>query len=600
MFSRKRRSPEPSDKKKPEKNLAPKYPKPKILLLDLKDNSQEQLVAHGYHVEIGSFGKPYEVEKSDSMVPVIPTSNLPTTLEHELVVIDLTIDEIHPGPVGKKVVSDGENDWWTSSSEGVVDPRPRVMASTRATFDRILAHGGIFVIFTSPRIECNFHWAHLVPFRGIDSEGKLNYDNWSLLSLLSNDHVSVVPDSGKEIESVKSNALSDLIRKHGDKSYFTCILSRKYGIDEANWFVLARSKYGDTVSVLIGVDNRNGRSPGWVILVHQLQNKAPFLLDLLSELLPDLAPHLCPYAEKNMWIRRPEYELPDVLRLQSQIETIRRDATRQIEQVETEIDEFRKKKRYLYDLLSETDDALVQAVIEGLHTLGFTEVVDVDQLIKESNEGASLREDIQIKDSSPVLIVDVKGITGRPSDAEATQAHRHAVMRMKEWKTTEVNALSIINHERHLPPLDRDNDMPFRQEILDGASQMDLGLMTTWDFHRLIRSAIRNEWKPENVKPLFYRRGRIGAVPLHYQYLGDVKQMWKKAGAASIQFQEGGLKKGDRIAFEMPVEFAEQIVESMQLNDHDVAEAPGGVEVGIATPHVESLRVGMRVYLVRG
>jgi len=283
--------------------------------------------------------------------------------------------------------------------------------------------------------------------------------------------------------------------------------------------------------------------------------------------------------------------------LNHEIDTIKRDAERQVEEVEQKIATVREEKKYLYDLLTETDDALVQAVIEGLRVLGFTDVVDVDQQIKDGGEETSLREDIQIEDSSPVLIVDVKGITGRPSDPEAMQAHKHAVIRMKEWKTTEVNALAIINHQRHLPPLDRDNDMPFRQELLDGASQIDLGLMTTWDLYRLVRSSIANGWQPEQVKPLFYRRGRISIVPVHYRYIGVVEQVWKEAGAISIKVVERGLKKGDRIAFEMPVEFEEQDAESLRLDDQDVEEGPVGVEIGILSELAGRLRKGIRVYV---
>ena len=144
-----------------------------------------------------------------------------------------------------------------------------------------------------------------------------------------------------------------------------------------------------------------------------------------------------------------------------------------------------------------------QAVIKTLCILGFEKVVDVDKESRTSSSGGSLREDIQIKDESPILIVDVKGITGLPSDPEATQAHRHATMRMKEWERTDINCLTIINHQRNIPPLDRENNMPYRQELIDGASQMDLGLMTTWDLYRLLRSFLRNNWKPENIKPLF-------------------------------------------------------------------------------------------------
>jgi hypothetical protein len=240
----------------------------------------------------------------------------------------------------------------------------------------------------------------------------------------------------------------------------------------------------------------------------------------------------------------------------------------------------------------------VQAVIEGLRVLGFTDVVDVDQQIKGAGEEASLREDIQIKDSTPTLIVDVKGITGRPSDPEAMQAYKHATIRMKEWKTTEVNALSIINHQRHLPPLDRDNSMPFRQEILDGASQIDLGLMTTWDLYRLIRSFLRNKWKPESVKPLFYQRGRVHAVPVHYIHIGTVEHIWKEAGAVSVKVEQHGVRKGDRIAFQTPVEFEEQVAVSLQRDGQDVDEAAVGLEIGVKTHLANRLRRGTLVYLV--
>lgn len=188
---------------------------------------------------------------------------------------------------------------------------------------------------------------------------------------------------------------------------------------------------------------------------------------------------------------------------------------------------------------------------------------------------------------------------GKPSDPEAMQSHKHATIRMKEWDRTDINSLTIINHQRHLPPMDRDNIMPYRQEILDGASQISLGLMTTWDLFRLVCSLLKNKWKPEYVKPLLYKVGRIDIVPLHYQYIGIVKQIWKKAGALSIQIENLGLMKGDRISFEFPIQFEEQVVESLQLNNDDVTEASIGDEVGIKTDLIGShIRTSTRVYVV--
>src|SRR5690606_33742325 len=96
-------------------------------------------------------------------------------------------------------------------------------------------------------------------------------------------------------------------------------------------------------------------------------------------------------------------------------------------------------------------------------------VVDVDE--ERDREGKSRREDLQITDRSPTLIVDIKGIGGYPGDEDALQASKHASIRMKEWKRTDVNGLSIINHQRHLPPLERENQMPFRQELLHAAEE---------------------------------------------------------------------------------------------------------------------------------
>jgi hypothetical protein len=179
-------------------------------------------------------------------------------------------------------------------------------------------------------------------------------------------------------------------------------------------------------------------------------------------------------------------------------------------------------KGYLHDLIRGTDKTLVQAVKQVFANLGFQDVRDVDEEMEEAGDAASLREDLQIHDQSPVLVVDVKGIGGRPADDDALQAQKHASIRAHEWNDPAVRGLTIINHERHLPPLVRENRMPFREEILKAAERLRLGLMTAWDLYRLARSAAKNGWKPEQVKPIFYRTGHIGVVPEHYQFLGTV------------------------------------------------------------------------------
>jgi hypothetical protein len=578
--------------------MEPKYPKPKILLIDIKDNSKDLLLSEGYNVSEGTFGTPYKVKKADSLLPVIINQPYPDCYEQEIVVIDLVPGDSLDGPTEEKCVSDGENDWWASCSAGIIDPRPRAMAGVHEELDRILKYGGIFIVFAAPRLKYEFIWGYYEQFRGITKKSDIPYHNWSFLSTLHKGAIRVSSDRGEEIKSGDLRYFDELISKFASGSYFSCTFSPVY-IQEKNWIVLARNKYGDAVAVLIRVDSDDDKEPGHILIFPQIQNKADFLLELMKDPFPRLAPHLFPHIEKAKWIYQQEYESREVIGLKEQIEEIQKQTEVQIEEIRGQISKVREENKYLYDLLTGTDRELVEAVMRALGILGFKEIVDVDKELKDEGGDASLREDIQIKDRSPVLIVDVKGIMDKPSDSEAMQSHKHATIRMKEWNRTDINSLTIVNHQRHLPPLERDNTMPYRQEILDGASQVDLGLMTAWDLYRLVRSFLKNGWKPEHVKPLLYQAGRISIIPLHYQYVGVVKHIWKNVGALSIQIENLGFKKGDRIDFELPIQFEEQVVESMQLNNQDVSEARIGDEIGIKTDLTKPpIRSGIRTYLV--
>ena len=51
-----------------------------------------------------------------------------------------------------------------------------------------------------------------------------------------------------------------------------------------------------------------------------------------------------------------------------------------------------------------------------------------------------LREDLQIRDMSPLLTVDVKGLVNFPADPDALQAHKHASIRIQEEERSEPKA----------------------------------------------------------------------------------------------------------------------------------------------------------------
>ncbi len=575
-----------------------KHPRPKILLIDITDESASVLKAGGYNVVSGSFGNPYEVTKNDSYQPVVSESALPNFTEQEIVIIDLAPVTVMSGPPGEKETSPGENDWWAKCSRGVIDPRPLAMSYAKKASDRILMHGGVFIIFAEQRAQQEFVWGHIT-YKELTKKNTLLCDNWSFLSIFESDKIEFKADHGYEITATaKKSILMNTIAEHLNPAEFACTLNPFAYELRSFWEPLAANKYGVPVAGVIAPDGKQRQ--GWVFLLPRLSDRTHFLVKFISEVLPTYSPHLFPHLEGAKWIYWPEYELPAVLDLKHRIHQVQEEAKQKVLGLEQAIEEKRCELGFLHDLIRETDKSLVTAVKKTLEFLGCQSVKDVDEEMEKAGDTRPKSEDLQIHETSPILLIEVKGITSLPSDAEALQVWKYLAPRMKEWKRTDLQGLSIINHQRNLPALDRQNKEPFRREILDNAQEHGFGLLTTWDLYRLTRSYLTNRWKPEHVKSLFYETGRIDPVPKHYEFVGLVEHFWEEVGVLSVPIEASGLKPGDRIAYELPSEFKEQDIESLEAEKKKIAQAGIGVTVGIKTVLTKhEAKKGVRVFKLK-
>jgi hypothetical protein len=157
-----------------------KYPQPKILLLDMNNDVEVGLKEAGYNISTGSLGIPYKVPKSDKYLPVITNGDIPGDFaEQEIVIINLLPNDLLDGPKGEKITSDGENDWWASCRSGRIDPRPRRMAGAKEDFNRILQHGGVFIIFADDKDLQKLMFGHSY-MGNLQEEKDLSniYHNW--------------------------------------------------------------------------------------------------------------------------------------------------------------------------------------------------------------------------------------------------------------------------------------------------------------------------------------------------------------------------------------------------------------------------------------
>jgi len=356
-----------------------------------------------------------------------------------------------------------------------------------------------------------------------------------------------------------------------------------------------KNKYGEPVAGVFAPDEKYN---GSIFIFPQIDDKANFLLEFLRDVLPELVPKLFPYSENKNWVERNEYQPATIRELNKQIEHIEIETRQKIEKISEEIKEEKEKIEFQNKLLTDDDNSLVRAVEKTFKVLGFTNVINVDEEYEKVGKTNSNDEDLQIRDKPTSLLVEIKGVAGHPKDDDVFQVTKHIPIRMKEWKEFDVKALSIINHQKAIPALDRE-EKPFRPLILESATQQKLGLMTTFDLYRLVRSFLKNGWKHENIKDLFIQSGHIPIVPVHYQYVGIIENYWEKVGAIGIRVKENAIKRGDTISFELPIEFEEMNVDSLQVENNPTEIAEASMLAGIKTNlSKEILKKGTRVFRI--
>jgi hypothetical protein len=225
-------------------------------------------------------------------------------------------------------------------------------------------------------------------------------------------------------------------------------------------------------------------------------------------------------------------------------------------------------------------------------------VRDVDAEAGATGNTGPRREDIHIMDARAPIIAEAKGITGLPSEEDSLQILKYLRPRMREWNCTDIHGLTIINHQRKIPALDREHIRVFQYDVLTNADEQDFTLLTTWDLYRLARGVIMHHWERANLEELFLASGRMSPIPVHYIQIGTIARVWKDASAIGVQLAARGLRIGDRLAYELPVDFAEENIASLEVDNQPVDEAAAGAQVGIKTSLIDKLRKGMKLYLV--
>jgi hypothetical protein len=565
------------EEKNENNSIKPKYKKPKILLIDLPPEITEELRAIGFNVHRGTFGSPYKVERTGGYSPVIFKAELPNYQEQEVIIIDLIPPETKDNPEGEKMNPAGELDWWAKNSSGIIDPRSRVMRYVKDDFDKIFNHGGLFVIFAEPRLTQEMILAKLRSYdNSLEREEKIEEDNWSFLSILSNKRIRIELESGFEmtIDNCEGN-LKQFLKEKIKNAHFRATFQPTYYDYEKSWNQIVLNKYGNSVGQLFAPQDHQAR----ILILPQIEKNIETITKLVKEVLPEISPHLFPEIEGQKWVNRHEYEHLKVLEIISKIDSIKKETESQIKKLNVEIMSERQKYDFLHGIITQTGEELVRSVKRALNFIEFANVEEVDKIT--GNE--SRQEDLQIHIENMVMLVEVKGLCGFPGEDDTLQVTKYIARRRKEIKDKDIQGISIINHQRNLPPLDRDERNVFTPAQIKDAKSFDFTILTTWDLFRLIRGMMRWGWDPRSIQRLFSIGGRMPCIPTIYEPIGKVSHYYDDIEVVTIEISNIGLIRGQRIGYVTESEFLEEDILSMQINRENIEKAESGQEIGLKT-----------------
>jgi hypothetical protein len=573
-----------------------KYKKPNILLIDFPKNCNDELLKSNFNIKIGTFGKPYKVPKSDNYFSVYGKSFLPDYNEQEIVFIDLTSPEIVSQPEGEKETSNGEPDWWAKCSRGFIDPRPRYMSNVQQSFYRIFVNGGIIVVFAQPRVIQDISLSYTTRYKELYHKNIIPHDNWSFLSLFSYNNFEIEKHEGKEAKLDENiHPLFQFINKYIEQISYNMTINNFRGYQDYALLPILINKYNNCIGGLIDSKVHSGK----ILILPQFVKKEEIIFTLLNEIFTEISPHLFPDFEGSKWIERDEYEIDSIKEIKYEIEQIKKNKDDEINLLLNKISEERVKYGFLHGILYQTGDALAKSVEMCLKMIGFKNIFNMDEKIKEVNPDAPKQEDLQIHDRSPLLVVEIKGHSQQPRESATFQIVKYINRRMSEYNRTDIQGICIINHQRNLPCLERDNDNVFTPQQIKDSLLSNFTLLTTWDLYILIKGLNKWRWPLTSIQKLFYKTGRMQKYPTIYRPIGEIVHYYDNINVVSIKITSEILRKSDRIAYALPSSFEEENITSMQIDTIVVDEARPDQTVGLKTIYgKELLKTGTIVFKI--
>lgn len=550
--------------------------KPQILTLNLTEKSNSLLIKNGFNIYQGSLGKLIDTKNGQNDFKYhLLNYDFPNNVhEYDIVIIDFSNDEMIDYDISnnQRIKNKTEDNSYllTKYPQTIFDPRGYSSMLFLEEIKEILKKECQIIIFQNECIEIQYNIVKKngnrpIPFKNRTAD---IYSFFPTINFQKN-------KSGKETKVVShDNELTKFLEKYNEyfeyknTFYHPSIWENDKRIQDPNFYPIIKNSNDEIVSYIY-LSKKKG-----IYVFPVLENNSLFLLEFLDTVAPSLQPSLFPNSTQKKWTENIEYILPNQKKLIDEKDKIIEEFKKSIDLKEKEILVNHNKYLFLHDILTESGDKLVSAVIIFLKWLGFENIIDMDTLSKTVKE-----EDIQIETDKGLLVIEVKGIGGTSKDSECSQISKIKYRRAKERNKFDVHGLYIVNHQRHIPAKNRENP-PFSEKQIEDSLNEERGLLTTWSLFNLYFDIQNGIITKKEAKGIMFNYGLLEFKPQNIKSLGTIKEVFLKGEVFILNIDGITLNSGDTLFIEKNNKFEKLTILEIKLDNKIVKEISNG-EIGI-------------------
>lgn len=523
----------------------------RVLSIDMGQEVVDFLRKENLETYDGTFGPFVDARNVDycwDRLPIYLEQDLPDNLhEYSIVIEDLgferkTISYDLEQIDKQKAIADTDSSFKSlclAKPINVFDPVPFCCFLLKSNFETKKGEL-IKIIFQAPKYE--------VPYSGIRMSNNIHsigvFSNYQNIVDFTQKSLS-----GDRVKLVNEYRLSEILfsglenQLSYSQTFFHPSIPKNGSCDtepNPHFIPLLLNEQGDIISYVYF------EKKTCTFVLPQIENKVVLLERLFTNCLYRNFSELFPLQTKNTWLTKKEYELPEIVQLCEEKEEARQIYENTIEQKDKSIAEIRKKYNFLYAMLTETGDSLVNNVKQYLEWLGFDNVQSMDEEVKE---GEDFQEDLQIHlANNELLIIEVKGLHGTSKDNECSQISKIELRRIHERKYSNVYALYIVNNERGKEPLKRQMP-PFTETQIKDAEFAHRAMAYTYQLFNLYFEIETGIISKEEARNALFQNGLVD-FRSNFKSIGKPYDYFKNNKVACIELHDTILSVGDKVYFE--------------------------------------------------